>query len=455
MANKTKVKLNAPSAPIDVFKRPFQRFAQFESSGGILLLFCAIVAMIWANSPFSDSYFGLWQTKVGVNFGEWISLEKPLLLWINDALMAIFFFLVGLEIKREILVGELATARKAALPIAAALGGMVAPALLYLTLNFGKEGAKGWGVPMATDIAFALGVLQLLGKRVPLALKVFLTALAIVDDLGAVLVIAIFYTADLAISYLGYGAFVLIAMIVANFMGVRNALVYFLMGGVLWYCMLKSGVHSTLAGVLAAMTIPARARIDGLSFASQLRSLMDIFHRNGQTKDMVLTEDQHAAVESIEHACEAVQTPLQRLEHQLLPWVAFGIMPLFAFANAGLHLGGDLRSEFTSSISLGIILGLFVGKPLGITFFSWLVVRIGWAELPQGVTWRHVMGVASLAGIGFTMALFIAMLAFPTPENLQYAKVGILTASLLSGALGFWLVRSAPYEALLKVEKIK
>lgn len=419
--------------------RAFQSFFQIEAAGGILLLACAVIALIWANSPLQDAYLDLWETLVTVGVGSF-AISKPLLLWINDGLMAIFFFVVGLEIKREVLAGELSSPKQAALPLAGAVGGMLMPAALYALLNLGTPGLAGWGIPMATDIAFALGVLALLGSRAPLALKIFLTALAIVDDLGAVLVIAFFYTAKLSLTALGIGALFLVALVVANRLDVRRPMVYVILGLGLWVAVLKSGIHATIAGVLLALTIPARQRIDAGSFLREGRRLMDLFAQEAAPGQAEPTPRQRDVIHALEESCEAVETPLQRLEHTLHPWVAFFIMPVFALANAGVVLSGDMLGvAFGSTVTLGVILGLVVGKQLGVTLFAWGAVRLGWAEMPAGVTWRQLYGVAWLTGIGFTMSLFIAGLAFGDPVLLDSAKIGILAASLLSG-LGGWIL---------------
>lgn len=419
--------------------RAFQAFFQTEASGGILLLASAVVALLWANSPLRDGYAGLWATYVTVGAGTF-EISKPLLLWINDGLMAIFFFVVGLEIKREVLTGELASPRKAALPLAAAVGGMVVPAALYAVINAGDPGLSGWGIPMATDIAFALGVLALLGRRAPLALKIFLTALAIVDDLGAVLVIAFFYTAQLSWAALGAAALFLVALVVANRLNIYRPMVYVILGIGLWVAFLKSGVHATIAGVLLALTIPARQRIDAPAFLKRGKYLMGIFAEEAVAGQAEPTSRQRDAIHSLEEACEAVETPLIRLEHTLHPWVAYFIMPVFALANAGVILSGDMLGQaFGSTVTLGVIVGLVIGKQLGVTLFAWAAVRLGWAAMPARVTWRQLYGVAWLTGIGFTMSLFIGGLAFDNPLLLDNAKIGILTASLLSG-LGGWLL---------------
>jgi NhaA family Na+:H+ antiporter len=410
--------------------RPFQRFFALSSASGILLLVAALAALLWANSPFADSYFRLWRTVGTAGLGP-IVVSKPLLLWINDGLMAIFFFVVGLEIKREVLVGELAEPR-----MAAAIGGMAVPAAIYALVNAGGPGAPGWGVPMATDIAFALGVLALLGSRVPLALKVFVTAVAIVDDLGAVLVIAVFYTEKLSTGMLGVGAAFLLAMMLLNRAGVRRVWPYALLGAFLWLAFLKSGVHATIAGVLGAMAIPARRKIDAPEFLRRAEVYLAEFRDDLVDGRNVPTEDQRDAVHSLEKAAENMGTPLARLEHGLHPWVAFFIMPVFALANAGVAVGDGLLGTLGSPVTLGIVLGLFVGKQAGVFAAAWLAVKAGIAALPAGVAWRQVWGVSLLCGIGFTMSLFIASLAFSDGALLDDAKVGILAGSLLSGVVG-------------------
>jgi NhaA family Na+:H+ antiporter len=432
-----------------ILLRPFERFIGLESASGILLLLAAVMALVWANSPWSESYFHLWETHLVIGGGGY-ALDKSLHHWINDGLMAVFFFVVGLEIKREVLVGELASPKKAALSVAAALGGMIAPAAIYAVVNVGGAGSAGWGIPMATDIAFALGVLALLGKRVPLALKVFVTAIAIVDDLGAVLVIALFYTAEIAWSALAFAAVIIALLVLINRVGIRRVTPYVLLGVLLWIAVLESGVHATIAGVLLAMTIPARRLIDAPEFLERTRLYIAEFAEDVRRERSELTADQRDAVHSLEVAAEHVQTPLIRLEHALHPWVAFFIMPVFAIANAGVALGGDISAVFGMSTTLGVILGLFVGKQIGIFFFSWLAVRAGIAVLPTGISWREVWGVGVLCGIGFTMSLFIATLAFTDPQLLDAAKIGILTASFASGVVGAWLllrVRKTPTEA--------
>jgi NhaA family Na+:H+ antiporter len=426
--------------PIERLIKPFALFAKQASAGGIVLLACAVIALLWANSPLGEYYFRLWSTPVEVRFGNLIDIDKPLLLWINDGLMAVFFFLVGMEIKRELLVGELRSPRKAMLPMAAAVGGMVVPALIYASLNWGTPEIRGWGIPMATDIAFALGALALLGTRAPLALKVFLTALAIVDDLGAVLVIALFYTENLKVNALLYSLLFWGAMIAMNRLGVRSGLAYFLVSVGMWYFMLKSGVHATVAGVLGAFAIPVRSRIDPELFIVRVREYLNQFDQPVTERTIILSPEQQSAVEAIEREALRVQSPLQRLEHRLHYFVAFFVMPIFALANAGVALGGEGGLNWTSRVIWGVALGLLIGKPLGITLFSWLAVRLGLAQLPQGINFVHIVGVGFLAGIGFTMALFIGGLAFRGDE-LNYAKLGILAGSALAGAIGFMMLR--------------
>lgn len=385
----------------------------------------------------------LWHAKLAAGIGPFF-LSSTLHQGINDGLMVIFFFVVGLEIKHEVLAGELASLRKAMFPICAAIGGMVFPAAIYAGFNLGKPEISGWGVPMATDIAFALGILALLGDRVPLALKVFLTALAIVDDLGAVLVIAVFYTSELNLGALraGFGVFVVMAGI--NKAGVRSPLVYFLFAVALWLCFLKSGVHATIAGVLAAMTIPARTLVDEDTFLSRLEFLTA---RIRNAEGAAGTHEHNIRVRelagNLAEAAKHAQSPLQRLEHSLHPWQAFVIMPVFALANAGLPIGAESLELMTETTSLGVIAGLIVGKPLGVTLCSWLAVKAGLASLPASVAWTHVHAVGWLAGIGFTMSLFIDGLAFQNEAFLTMGKTGILTGSLIAGIGGFLLLRKA------------
>lgn len=422
--------------------RPFAQFAHTASSGGIVLLVCTAVALVWANSPWAASYHHLWELEIGLDAGPF-AFRSTLHHFINDGLMVVFFFLVGLEIKREALIGELASFRRAALPAAAALGGMIVPAAIYAALNLGGPGSAGWGIPMATDIAFALGVLALLGDRVPSGLKVFLAALAIVDDIGAVLVIAVFYTDKVDWAALGLAGFLLLLAVVANLSGIRRPWAYALIGLALWGAVLASGVHATIAGVLLAMTIPSRTRINEDEFLLGARRSVDAFERACGPETNVLTnQEQQEALLTLETLCEQTQAPLQTTERKLHGIVAFGVMPLFALANAGVPLtGGEGGAALSSPVTLGVLLGLVIGKPLGITLFSWAAVRAGLAELPGGVTWRLIHGAAWLGGIGFTMSLFVAGLAFTeAPDLLTEAKLGVLMASLAAGLGGALLL---------------
>ena len=439
-----KAKQSIDQAPIETVLSPFNRFIQYEASSGILLCFVTIIALFWANSPFSEFYFALWQTPLLVGIGEAV-LDKPLLKWINDGLMAIFFFFVGLEIKREILVGELSEPRQMVLPLAAACGGMVVPAGLYLFLNYGHPGETGWGIPMATDIAFALGILALLGDRVPLGLKIFLVGFTIVDDLGAILIIAVFYSDHIVLFPLLVAGISLLCLFGVNALGVRHPLVYALLGiGGVWLPFLLSGIHATIAGVLVALTIPAKSKIRRREFTQKVESFLGVFKQEDSVDSTVLSNEKQAeAAEAVKVSGELVQAPLQRLENILGPWVAFGVMPLFALANAGIEIKGDFIGVLTHPVPLGIMAGLLLGKQVGITFFTWMIVRIGMGTLPEGVTWRQIYGVGWLGGIGFTMSIFISNLAFQDPNLIAEAKAGILLTSLMAGIVGWGILKTA------------
>jgi NhaA family Na+:H+ antiporter len=428
--------------PVERLLAPLRNFLRTEASGGILLLGAAVVALVWANSPFSDSYGTLWGTPVTLGLGG-AEFTRSLHFWINDGLMAIFFFVVGLEIKRELLIGELASVRRALLPIGAAAGGAIAPAVIFLAITRGGEGSAGWGVPMATDIAFALGVLVVLGSRVPLGLKIFVTALAIADDLMAILVIAVFYAEDLSLPALGASAAIFAMLVAANRLDVRSHFAYALLGVALWIGILSSGVHATIAGVLLAVTVPASTRLDGPRFVTRARQLIESFA--GAARDDVRRSDEwQSALTDLEDATEGIQTPLQRLEHNLHPFVAYLIVPLFGLANAGVSLGAGISAAVTSPVAYGVVIGLILGKQLGILGVAAGLVRLGWAELPSGVTWRHMWGGAWVAGIGFTMSLFIGELAYAeSPLLLEVAKVGILIASVIAATGGWIVMRSA------------
>lgn len=441
---------NEDSRIIGRFLAPLHEFAKLQSAGGILLLISTVVALVWANSPWREMYSHLLHMRVGISADKFI-MDKPLEFWINDFLMTVFFFVVGLEIKRELLVGELRSPKRALLPIAAAIGGMVVPALIYLQFNPAGPEHAGWGIPMATDIAFAIGILALVGRGVPASITVLLTALAIVDDLGAVLVIALFYTKELSMAALGTAAAILIVMMVLNYLGVRSPIVYAAATTALWLAVLQSGIHATIAGVLAAMVIPTRSALPPGDFAATAIRLLERFQKIAEEKrlpERVLfgkrvkygifqDHEQVAIVETIEAGCEKVQSPLQRLEHGLHALVAFFIMPVFALANAGIAMGhGEMLASFGQPVTLGVMAGLVFGKPIGIFLFSFLSVKLRLCHMPEGSNWIQVLAVSCLAGIGFTMSLFVTNLAFTNPEFITESKVGILSASLLSALLG-------------------
>lgn len=442
MERVTEVAQPPPPTPITQLMRPFNRFMHEEASSGIVLVVAAVIALVWANSQWYHSYEELFETHITIGFDRW-ALDEPLHYWINDALMAIFFFVVGLEIKHAVLVGELRSARKAALPIIAAFGGMIVPAILFIALNANGDGSRGWGIPMATDIAFSLGVLSLLGTRVPLSLKIFLTAFAIIDDLGAVIVIAVFYTGDILWGNLGIGALFLGVLLGISALGVRHPLVYAAVGVIVWLAFLQSGIHATVAGVLVAATIPIKVRVNSDGFLARSRDLLTVFERSGNQGDEVqISGAQRAVILELEETVQQMESPLQRFEHALHPWVAFAIMPLFALANAGVRIEGDFFDALTHPVTIGIVLGLVIGKQVGVTVFSWAAVRFGVAVLPYGVTWRQMYGVALLGGIGFTMSLFITGLAFVDDSLNAEAKIGILLGSAISGVIGYLVLRT-------------
>ena len=419
---------------IDRLARPFQIFAAHKLSGAVLLLAATVVAVAWANSPWAGFYHHWLQAKLAFSIGPF-GLNKSVSHWIDDGLMGIFFFVVGLEIKRELLAGELADPRKAALPVMAAVGGMVVPALVYYAFNGSGPFARGWGIPMATDIAFALGILAVF--PVPLSLKIFLTALAIVDDIGAIVVVAIFYTDAIATGSLLIGALLLGMSVAANAIGVRNPIIYFLIGCAIWLAFYQSGVHATLAGVLMAFTIPARTVINPQQLHDRTRALLKQLRDTGLPAERrLLTNRQHHIVLSMEQLTEHATAPLQQLEHALMPFVTFAILPLFALTNAGVSLDSEALYLLAEPMSLGIILGLVVGKPLGIWLFAWAGVKLGIAELPKGISLFHVASVGCLAGVGFTMSLFIATLAFDEVALVETAKTAVLAGSLLSTLTG-------------------
>jgi len=416
----------------------FQRFFRTETLGGVVLLAFGLGALIIANSPLAEAYNHLWEIPLMVKISDH-QLSLTLHGWINDGLMAIFFLLVGLEIKRELLAGELSSARQAALPIACAIGGMVVPAAIYLLFNFGGIGSHGWGIPMATDIAFALGALNLIAPRAPIGAKVLLTALAIADDMGAVLVIALFYSEAIVWGALAGAAVTLLVLIGFNLIGVRHLWPYLLGGAALWFFVHGSGLHATIAGVALAFTIPTHTRINAVEFSREARSLLDDFNRTETGDLLVLTsKGQQEALFSLQRASKGVTAPVLRLEQALHNFSAFVVMPLFAFANAGVKI--DLSVQHLE-IGLGVLTGLVFGKPLGIMMATLIAVKMGIARLPQAVNWRSLLGYAFLAGIGFTMSLFVAMLAFDDTALVDAAKRGIIAGSLLAGVAGAVMLR--------------
>ncbi len=420
-------------------------FIKEESLGGYILIAITIIALVWANSGFYDSYHYLWhELQMGFKFGDF-ELSSSLHHWINDGLMALFFFTIGLEIKREVLAGELSSFKKAGLPIAAAVGGMIIPALIYVIISINHpQFINGWGIPMATDIAFALGLMAMLGKRVPVSLKIFLTALAIADDLGAIMVIAVFYTESIDMMELLNAAFFLGVLIAANRMGVRSAIFYALVGGLgVWTSFLFSGVHATIAGVLIALTIPVRPKISEKAFIQRLSSCLDVFKKTDPNDKSLLTSAQSKVISKIGHHVSDANTPLQKLEHAMHPVSIFVILPIFALSNAGVHIEGNFLAMLFHPISLGIMGGLILGKFLGISIFSRIFVKLKLANLPPGVSWAHIYGMSFLAGIGFTMSMFIADLGFEQQEYVKIAKVGILAASLLAGIIGVSILSMA------------
>ena len=419
----------------------FQRFFRTETVGGLVLLVFGLAALAIANSPLAETYDHVWEIPLTlgiVNHQLSLSLHE----WINDGLMAVFFLLVGLEIKRELLAGELCSVRQAALPIACAIGGMVVPAAIYLIFNFRGMGSHGWGIPMATDIAFALGALNLIAPNAPIGAKVLLTALAIVDDMGAVLVIALFYSEAIMWTALAGAGVTLLVLIGFNLAGVRHLWPYLLAGVVLWLFVHASGVHATIAGVALAFTIPTHTRINAVEFSREAHSLLGDFDRRETGDSLVLTsKGQQEALFSLERASEGVTAPVLRLERALHNFSAFAVMPLFAFANAGVKI--DLSMQHLE-IGLGVLAGLVFGKPLGIMAAALVAVKMGIARLPMGVSWRSLLGYGCLAGIGFTMSLFIAMLAFADSPLVDTAKRGIVVGSLLAGVAGAVLLKMSP-----------
>ena len=417
---------------------PFQKFTKIESFSGILLIFATLIALVWANSPFSESYVSLWNSKVGFSFTGF-QLYKPLLLWINDLLMAIFFFVIGLEIKREFLAGELNSTKKLVFPLVGALGGMLVPVLFFIFLNQNPETSRGWGIPMATDIAFALAILKMLGDKVPMALKIFLTAFAIIDDMGAVLIIAIFYSGNIQIQMLLFALALLAVLYFLSYKGLYSKFILVLVGAVIWFLFLKSGIHPTIAGLLLAFSVPLRQKINTETFIGSLNHISEKIKNNPEKSKPVLSEIQIEEIDNLEDWTSKYQSPLQHLEHRLHDWVAYFIIPLFALANAGVVLNTDIPLD--RSLIITIVLCLIVGKSIGITSLIFMAKKLRWIEIPKEITMRHILGVSFIAGVGFTMAIFIGSLAFAeASEYLDSAKIGILIGSLLSGMIGYFIL---------------
>lgn len=420
---------------------PFEHFLHAQTTTGLILMFTTILALILANTALADEYAHIFHTYINIEIGSW-RLSHTLHHWINDGLMAIFFFIIGLEIKREILAGELSDLRVAILPILAAIGGMAIPALIYLWINQGTDAAHGWGIPMATDIAFAISALVLLGKRVSTALVTFLVALAIVDDLGAVLVIALFYTESIQADFLFLALAMFLTMVAMNRFGIHNTIAYFIVGVIMWYFMLESGVHATIAGVIAALSIPSKPKRTQSTFTTHTKNLLEEYDNYPPNETHTLHEDQKAILQNIKDKIDAVNPPAARLEHSLHLPVSLLVIPLFALANAGIAIDfSSIGTTVLEPISLGIIAGLILGKVLGIAGVAYLAIKLKIAKLPEQSSMSQIFGVAFLGGIGFTMSIFVAELAFiGDPSMLFQAKVGILSASLFAGIFGFlWL----------------
>jgi NhaA family Na+:H+ antiporter len=412
--------------------RPMLRFLRIEAASGALMLVAAVVALVWANSPWRDSYLDLLHSHIRFELGGVLVLDEPLEAWINDALMVVFFFVVGLEIKRELVVGELRRPRAAALPAVAAMGGMIVPALIYIAFNAGGEGAAGWGIPMATDIAFAVGVLSLLGRRVSNSLKIFLLTLAIVDDIGAIAVIAVFYTDDLSLDWLLVSVLIVVLVALMRLARIWYVPAYLIVGVVLWLAVFESGVHATIAGVILGIITPARPLVSDTTFDG----MVSRWFEGGSVSPPVA---RRASFEVRERVSVA-----DRLANLLHPWTSFVIVPIFALANAGVELSSDsVEAALRSPVTVGIVLGLVLGKLVGVGSFTWLAVRLGLCELPSGANWAKVLGIGGVAGIGFTVSLFITNLAFESPDITDQAKIGILVASTIAALIGAGIIRSS------------
>jgi NhaA family Na+:H+ antiporter len=412
--------------------RPLRTFLSTETAGGVVLLAATVLALAWANSPLKGSYQALWETELGFRLGSFV-VQEDLRHWVNDGLMALFFFVVGLEIKRELVVGELNDAKKAALPALAALGGMVVPAAFYLAFNAGGPASHGWGIPMATDIAFAVGVLALMGNRVPSGIKVFVLSLAVVDDIGAIVVIAVFYSSGLQFEWLTIAFSLLLMMFALRNLRVLWVPAYVVLGTGVWFATLESGVHATIAGVVLGLLAPARP--------SDPRGISDVFDR---ASGLSLETDAQS-LRAVTLEAQEVVSAAERLEHLLHPYTSYIVIPLFALANAGVLLDGEaIRAALSSEVTLGIVSGLVLGKIVGISAMTWLAVKLKLGRLPERVGKRHLVGAAAVAGIGFTVSLFITGLAFDDPSLTDPAKIGVFTASIIAGLVGVAVLFAAP-----------
>jgi NhaA family Na+:H+ antiporter len=435
-----------------IFLTPFQKFVKIEGFSGILLLLSTVIALVWANSSFGNTYSELWDYKIGIS-SESFELKKPLLLWINDGLMAIFFFLIGLEIKREILIGELNSVKKLAFPLFGAIGGALIPVALYMLINQNPETFKGWGIPMATDIAFSLAVLNSLGKRIPLSLKIFLIAFAIVDDIEAVLVIAIFYSGTIKTTLLLIGLGLLAFLYFLSYRGYYSKFIMVFAGIIIWLLFLKSGVHPTVAGILLAFSVPIRQKIDSFTFINQLENIFKDIKNASNLKQPILSSEQIEAMDDLEDWSTKFQSPLQHLEHNLHGWVAYFIIPIFALANAGVVIDSSVTIE--TALVINIIVCLVLGKGIGIPFVILIAKKLNLLQIPSDINFKQIIGVSFIAGIGFTMAIFVASLAFASsPEYISSAKIGILLGSFISAVIGYVILRASSKEKLIIKEEI-
>lgn len=428
------------------FLHPLQKFIKIESFSGILLMFATVLALVWANSPFGESYRELWHYDIGIITKDF-EFKKPLLHWINDGLMAVFFFLIGLEIKRELIIGELNSAKKIAFPLVGALGGMLVPVMFFLVLNQNPETTRGWGIPMATDIAFSLAILNVLGNRVPLSLKIFLTAFAIVDDLGAVLVIALFYSGTINITLLLIALAFLTVLYLSSYKGYYSPFVVFIIGTIVWFLFLKSGIHPTVAGILMAFSVPIRQKIDTSTFLSQLESVYNNIKISSILHKPILSNEQIEQIDDLQDWTLKFQSPLQNLERSLHGWVAYLIIPIFALANAGVLI--DSSMDLETGLVINIIICLILGKGIGVTSAVMLAKKFKIIDIPSEINLKHILGVSFLAGIGFTMAIFVASLAFASrPDFIDSAKVGILIGSFISAIIGYIILRSGSRKSI-------